>query len=151
MVIQIDQGRFEEVLSGGDLTLQARKHRKVFTTKVSNQKPEAEFCQYPTAPRVAIQVPREPKHLPSRRIWKPKQKSPTEVSGVVTPKLRLSSEEKGKMPIYPNDAANHEVPTAIIPSLKSKAAKPSDSLAFTREATIPKHTHWIHGLSLIHI
>jgi len=35
LVIQFDQGRFEEVLSGGGLMLRARKHRKVSTTKVS--------------------------------------------------------------------------------------------------------------------
>jgi len=125
--------------------LRARKHRKVFTTKVSNQKPEAEFCQHPTAPRVAIQVPYEPKHLLSRRIWKPKQKFPVEASGIATPKLRLSREEKGKMPVYSNNAADHKVKTTIIPSPNSRAAMPCVSLAFTSEATVPRRTHWVYG------
>ena len=89
LVIQFDQERFEEVLSGGGLMLRARKHRKVSTTKVSNQKPEAEFCQHPTASHVASQVPYEPKHPLPRRIWKPKQKFSAEASGVATPRPRL--------------------------------------------------------------
>ena len=43
LVVQFDQERFEEVLSGGGLMLRVRKHRKVSTIKVSEQKPEAEF------------------------------------------------------------------------------------------------------------
>ena len=62
LVVRFDQARFEEVLSGGGLMLRARKHRKVSTTKVSKQKPEAEFCQHPSASRMASQVPCEPKH-----------------------------------------------------------------------------------------
>ena len=47
LVVQFDQGIFEEVLSGGGLMLRARKHRKVSMTKISKQEPEAEFCQTP--------------------------------------------------------------------------------------------------------
>ena len=114
-------------------------------TKVSNQKPEAEFCQHPTAPLVAIQVPCEPRRPLSRLIWKPKQKSSTEALGVVMPRLRLSREEKGKMPICPDNAASHKVTTAIIPSSESRAAKPSVSLAFTSKAIVPQRIHWVRG------
>jgi len=125
--------------------LRARKHKKVFMAKVSNQKPEAEFCQHPAASPVASQVPCEPKHPLPKRIWKPKQKSPAETSGVTMPKPRLSHEEKGKMPFCSNNAANHKVKTAIIPSLNSRVAMPCASLVFTSEATVPQHTHWVHG------
>ena len=84
-------------------------------TKVSEQKPEAEFCQHPSASRVADQVPCEPKYPLPKRMWRPKQRSLAEASGVATPKLRLSREEKGKMPVCSNNAADHEVTTAIIP------------------------------------
>ena len=49
LVVHFDQEKFEEVLSGGGLMLRARKHRKVSTAKVSEQKPEAEFYQHPSA------------------------------------------------------------------------------------------------------
>ena len=39
LVVHFDQGKFEELLSGGGPMLDARKHRKVSVTKVSEQKP----------------------------------------------------------------------------------------------------------------
>ena len=51
LVVRINQRRFEEVLSGGDLMLRARKHRKVFTTKVSNQNQRQNSANTPQ-PRV---------------------------------------------------------------------------------------------------
>ena len=123
--------------------LRARKHRKFSTTKVSNQKPEAGFCQHPTASHVASQVPCEPKHPMPKRIGKPKQKSSAEASGVATPKPRLSYEEKGKMPAYSNNAANHKVKTAIIPS--PRAAMPIASLVLTNKAIVPQRTHRVHS------
>ena len=63
LVVQFNQGRFEEVLSGGGLMPRARKHRKVSMTKVSKHEPEVEFCQHPSTLRVANQVPCEPKYL----------------------------------------------------------------------------------------
>ena len=47
LVVHFDQEKFEELLSGGGLMLHARKHRKVSMTKVSEQKPGAQFCQTP--------------------------------------------------------------------------------------------------------
>ena len=123
--------------------LRARKHKKVSTAKVSNQKPEAEFCQHPTASHVARQVPCEPKHPLPKRIWKPKQESSAETSGVATPKPRLSYEEKGKMPARADNAANHKVQTAIIPS--PRAAKPSASLAVISKAIVPQRTHQVYS------
>jgi len=76
-----------------------------------------------------------------KQVWKPKQKFLTKASGVATPKSRLSHEEKGKMPICSNNAADHEVKTAITPSPNSKAAMPCASLVFTSEATVPQRTH----------
>ena len=114
-------------------------------TKVSKQKPEAEFCQHPSASRMANQVPCEPKYLLQKCMWRPKQKSLAKAAGVATPKPRLTREEKGKMSVCSNNAADHEVTTAIIPSPNSRAAIPCASLVFTSEATIPQHTHWVHG------
>jgi len=123
--------------------LRARKHRKVSTTEVSNQKPEAEFRQHPTASRVASQVPCEPKHPLPKWIWKPKQKSPAEASGVAMPKPRLSRKEKGKMPFRSNNAANHKIKMAIIPS--PRAAMPRASFVHMGKATVPQRTHRVHG------
>ena len=78
--------------------LHARKHRKVSTAKVSEQKSEAKFCQHPSASRVARQVPCEPKSPLSKQMWRPKQKALGKASGVATPEVRLSREEKGNMP-----------------------------------------------------
>ena len=137
---------FPIILSGGGPMLRARKHRKVSMTKVSKQEPEAEFCQHPSASRVANQVPCEPKSPLPRRIWRPKQKSPTEASGVATPKPRLSRKEKGKRPVCSSNAADHEVTTAIIPSPNSRAATPCVSLVHMNKATVPQRTHQVHPL-----
>ena len=51
LVVHFDQGKFEEVLSGGGLMLHARKHRKVSMTKVLEQKPGANYANTPQ-PRV---------------------------------------------------------------------------------------------------
>ena len=116
--------------------LRARKHRKVSMTKVSKREPEAEFYQHPSASRVANQVPCEPKSSPPRRMWRPKQKTLAEASGVATPKPRLSREEKGKMPV----CSNHKITTAIIPSSNLRAATPRVGLVLMSEATVPQRT-----------
>ena len=94
LVVHFDQGKFEESLSGGGLMLHARKHRKVSMAKVSEQKPEAEFCQHPSASRVASQVPCESKSPLSKQMWRLKQKALGKASGIATPGVRLSREEK---------------------------------------------------------
>ena len=53
LVVHFDQGKFEELLSGGGLMLHARKHRKVSMAKVSEQKLKAESFQHLPASRVA--------------------------------------------------------------------------------------------------
>ena len=111
------------------------------TAKVSEQKPEAEFCQHPPASRVANQVLCEPK---PKRMWRPKQKSLTEASGVATPEPRLSRKEKGKRPLCSSNAADHEVTTVIIPSPDSRAATPCASLVHMSKATVPQRTHRVH-------
>ena len=108
-VVHFDQGKFEELLSGGGPMLHARKHRKVSMIKVLERKPEPEFCQHPSASCVASQVPCEPRSPLSKQTWRPKQKALNEASGVTTPQVRLSCEEKGKMPAYSNNAASREV------------------------------------------
>ena len=92
--------------------LHARKHRKVSMAKA----PEAEFCQHPSASRVAGQVPCKPKSPLSKQMWRPKQKALGKASGVAAPEVRLSREEKGKMPACSNNAASREVIMATVPS-----------------------------------
>jgi len=122
--------------------LHARKHRKVSTAKVSKQKSEAEFCQHPSASRVANQVPCEPKYPLPKRMWRPKQKSLGKASGVAAPEPRLSCEEKGKMHVCSDNTASREVTMAIILSPNSKAATPCAGIVLvpqrTREALSPK-------------
>jgi len=77
-------------------------------------------------------------------MWRPKQKSLAEASGVATPKPRLSREEKGKMPVCSNNAADYEVTTAIIPSPNSRAAMPCATLVHKSKATVSQHTHWAY-------
>ena len=125
--------------------LRARKHRKVSMTKVSKREPEAEFCQHPSASRVANQVPYEPKYPLPKRMWRPKQKYLAEASGVATPKPRLSREEKGKMPVCSNNAASREVTTAIIPSPSSTATTPCARLVLMSEATVPQRTRRVYN------
>ena len=71
LVVHFDQGKFEEALSRDGLMLHARKNRKVSMAKA----PEAEFCQHPSASRVAGQVPCEPKSPLLKQMWRPKQKA----------------------------------------------------------------------------
>jgi len=94
--------------------LHARKHRKVSMAKASEQKPEAEFCRHPSASRVAGQVPCEPMSPLSKQMWRPKQSALYKASGVAAPQVRLSREEKSKMPACSNKAASREVTTATI-------------------------------------
>ena len=75
LVVHFDQGKFEELLSGGGPMLHARKHRKVSMANDSEQKPEAESFQHPSASCVASQVPCEPKSPLSKQMWRPKQKA----------------------------------------------------------------------------
>jgi len=145
LVVHFNQGKFEEVLSGGGLMLYARKHRKVSMAKVLEQKPEAEFCQHPSASRVAGQVPCEPMPLLSKQMWRPKQKDLNKASGVATPQVRLSWEEKGKTPACSNKAASREVITTTIPSPDSRAVATRASLVLMSEATVPQGTHHVHS------
>ena len=78
--------------------LHARKHRKVTMTKVSEYKLEAKSSQLLSVSREASHVPCEPKSPLPKKMWKPKQKAPCEASGITTPQVRLSREDKGKMP-----------------------------------------------------
>jgi len=93
---------------------------------------------------MANQVPCEPKYPLPKRMWRPKQKSLAEASGVATPKSCLSREEKGKMPVCSNNAANREVMTAIIPSPNSRATTPCAGLVLISEATVPQRTRRVH-------
>ena len=79
LVIHFDQGKFEELLSGGSPMLHARKHRKVSMAKVSEQKPaltgqatERTSSQLLSASCEASQVPCEPKSLLPKQMWRPK-------------------------------------------------------------------------------
>jgi len=47
------------------------------------------------------------------------------------------------MPVCSNNAANHKVKTAIIPS--PRAAMPCASFVHMSEATVPQRTHRVHG------
>ena len=125
--------------------LHARKYRKVSMSKVSEQKPEAEFCQHPSASRVACQVPCELKYLLPKQMWRPKQKALGKASGVATPEVRLSREEKGKMPACSDNAAGREVTRATIPSPNSRSVAPRASLVLTSEATVPQRTRGVHS------
>ena len=142
-----DQGNFEEVLSGGGLMLHARKHRKVSMAKVSKQKSEAESCQHHPASRVANLVPCEPKSPLSKQMWRPKQKALYEASDVTTPQVRLSCEEKGKIPACSSETANREVTTATIPSPNSRTVTPRASLVLMSKATdtVPQGMHDVHS------
>ena len=123
--------------------LYARKHRKVSMAKVSEQKPEAEFCRHPPASRVASQVPCEPRSPLSKQMWRPKQKALYKASGIATPQVRLSC--KGKMSACSNKAASRKVTTATILSPNSRAVTPRASLVLISEATVPQGTHDVHS------
>ena len=126
--------------------LHVRKHRKVSMAKVSKQKPEAESFQLLSASRVASQVSYEPKQM-----WRPKQKALYEASGVATPQVRLSREEKGKMPACFDETISREVTTAMMPSPNSGAVTPRASLVLMSEATdgvpstVPQGTHGVRS------
>ena len=127
--------------------LRVRKHRKVSMAKVSEQKAEAESFQHLSASRVASQVPCEPKSPFSKQMWRPKQKALYEASGVATPQVRLSREEKGKMPACFDETISREVTTAMMPSPNSGAVTPRASLVLMSEATdtVPQGTHDVHS------
>ena len=59
--------------------------------------------------------------------------------------MRLSREEKGKMPACSNKAASREVTTATIPSPNSRAVTPLASLVLMSEAAVPQGTHHAHS------
>ena len=75
----------------------------------------------------------------------PKQKALNEASGVATPQVRLSREEKGKMPACSNNAASHEVTAATIPSSNSRAVELRANLVLMSEATVQQGTHDVHS------
>ena len=58
--------------------------------------------------------------------------------------MRLSREEKGKMPAYSNNAASREVTMATVPSPSSRAT-PRASLVLVSESTEPQGTHDVHS------
>ena len=74
-------------------------------------------------------------------MWRPKQKALYKASGVATPQVHLSCEEKGKMPACSNEAAGREVTTATIPSSNSRVVTPRASLILMSKATVPQGTH----------
>ena len=88
---------------------------------------------------MASQVPCEPKSPLSKQMWRPKQKALSKASGVATSELRLSREEKGKMPACSDNAASREVTAATIPSPNSRATTRA-SLVLMSEATVPQPT-----------
>ena len=105
------------------------------------QKLEAESFQHPSASRVTSQVPCEPRSPLSKQMWRPKQKALYEASDVTTPQVRLSCEEKGKMPACSSETASHEVTMATIPSPNSRIVTPRASLVLMSETTGPQGTH----------
>ena len=77
-------------------------------------------------------------------MWRPKQKALSKASGVTTPEVHLSIEEKGKMPACSNNAASREVTTATIPSPNSRATTRAN-LVLTSEATVLQRTRDVHS------
>ena len=77
------------------------------------------------------------------QMWRPKQKALYEASSVATPQVRLSREEKGKMPACFVETVSHEVTTTTMPSPNSGAVTPRASLVLMSEATdiVPQGTH----------
>ena len=100
--------------------LHARKHRKISVAKASEQKPAlagratgrassqllSASTEAKSASRKASQVPCEPKTLLPKQMWRPKHKAPCAASGEAPAQLRLSREDKGKMPIKFGSIAN---------------------------------------------
>ena len=104
LVIHFDQEKFEELLSGGNPTLHARKHRRVSIAKApvaTEQKSTKTISiaraigrtslQFPSVSTKtegilceAKQVPREPKTAQGKQVWMAKQTaSPREALGKV--------------------------------------------------------------------
>ena len=73
-----------------------------------------------------------------------KQKALGKASGVATPEVRLSREEKGKMPTCSNNAVSCEDTRATVPPPNSRSVAPRASLVLTSEATVPRCTRGIH-------
>ena len=128
--------------------------------KVSEQKPEGGSSQLLSASREDNQVPCEPKSPLPKQMWRPKQKALYEASAIATPQVRLSREDKGKMPACFVETISSETRTTTIPSPNAGAATPSSSLVLMSKATdgaastVPQGTHEVpssEALSLIHI
>ena len=130
--------------------LHARKHRRVSVPSVATEQKSALTVrangqislqllsiEAKSVSREARQVPCEPKTLLSKQVWRAKQKAPCEVSGEVPAQLRLSREDKGKMPIQFGSIANISREAKMIslslPNLKALA--PSANLTPMREVT----------------
>jgi len=77
-------------------------------------------------------------------MWRPKQKALYKAPGIAAPQVRLSCEEKGKMPACSNKVDSCEVTAATIPSPNFRAVTPRASLILMSEATIPQGTHHVH-------
>ena len=78
-------------------------------------------------------------------MWRPKQKALGKTSGVATPEVRLSREEKGKMPACSNNAASREDTRATVPSPNSRSVAPRASLVLMSEATVTHRTRGVHS------
>jgi len=110
--------------------------------KVSEQKPalagqatERTSSQLLSASRVASQVPCEPKSPLPKQMWRPKQKALYEVSGVATPQVRLSREDKDKMPACFVETISCEARTATILSPYTGAVTPRANLVLPSKVT----------------
>jgi len=103
--------------------------------KVSEQKPEGDSSQLLLASRVASQVPCEPKSPLPKQMWRPKQKALNKASGAATPQVRLSREDKGKMPACFVETISREARTAAVSSPNPGVVTPCANLAPTKEAT----------------
>ena len=69
----------------------------------------------------------------SKQMLRPKQKALYKASGVITPQVRLSCEEKGKMPTCFTEAINCKARTATMPSPNSGAVTSRANLVLTSE------------------
>ena len=103
--------------------------------KVLEQKPEGASSQLLSASRMASQVPCEPKSPLPKQMWRPKQKALYEASGVATPQVRLSREDKGKMPACFVETISREARTTTISSPNTGAVTPRANLILPSEVT----------------
>ena len=86
-------------------------------------------------------------------MWRLKQKSPYEASGVATPQVRLSREDKGKTPACFVDTISRKATTVTIPSPNSGVATPRANLVLMSEFTddmantmpVPQGTHGVRS------